>query len=207
MLKSLVIVPLATLLLASASWADTQWADYGRPGWYFGAGAGAGIDFLSEAVQDETGGNVDLSIGGSFNARAGYRVTSWFAFELMYEGIYGTDVEVTGVSAFEQDLHTVAGNFKFLLPTSPSRVQPYLILGPGGQYGDFDGEGIFDGLDTTRWDFALRAAFGADTYITENWLINVELAPSVRFADYTDVPSQVTDNVTLTFGLGIQYRM
>jgi len=199
------VFSLAALLVAGTTQADDSSADYSRSGWYFGAGGGGGSDFLNDSVQDETGGNVDLSVGPSANARVGYRATSWFAFEIMYEGIYDTNVEVVGVDAATQNLHTVAGNFKFLLPTW--RFQPYIMAGPGGQYGDFDGKGIFDGLDTTRWDFVVRTALGLDCYITENWLINFEVAPSVRFADYTDVPSQVTDNVTLTYGLGFQYRM
>jgi hypothetical protein len=204
MLKSLIVIPIAALLMASTSWAEDPKADYGRRGWYGGVGGGAGIDFLTDAVQDETGGTVDLSVGSSFNARGGYRVASWFAFEAMYEGVYGTTVEVSGVDAADQDTHSIVGNFKFILPTW--RVQPYFMLGPGAQYGKFNGKGPFDPLDTERWDFVLRTAIGIDMYITEHWLIDLELAPSVRFADYTDVPSQLTDNVTLTFGLGVQYR-
>lgn len=52
----------------------------------------------------------------------------------------------------------------------------------------------------------LRTAIGLDGYITENWLLNLELAPSIRFADYSNIPSETTDNVTLTVGVGVQYR-
>ena len=61
-------------------------------------------------------------------------------------------------------------------------------------------------LLTSRWDFTLRVGVGLDAYITENWLINVELAPSIRFADYRDIPRETTDNVTLTVSGGIPYR-
>ena len=206
MSKSLIVVPITALLMASASWAVEPAADYSRPGWYLGVGAGGGVDFLSDAVQDATGGVVDLSVGGSFNARGGYRVTSWFAFEVMYEGVYRTEAEVSvmgtkSVSSFS--IHSFVSNLKFIAPIW--RVQPYFMLGPGAQYGVFNGKGPLDGLDLTRWDFMLRAAFGIDAYITENWLVNLELAPSIRFADYVR-PSETTDNVTLTLGLGVQYR-
>ena len=77
-----------------------------------------GVDFLSDAIQEETGGLVVLSVGGSFNARGGYRVTSWFAFEMMYEGVYGTEAEILGMtSASIFNSHSLVGNFKFILPT------------------------------------------------------------------------------------------
>ncbi len=38
------------------------------------------------------------------------------------------------------------------------------------------------------------------------WVINVEIAPSIRFADYSNIPSEMTDNFSLTVGLGLQYR-
>jgi hypothetical protein len=203
--RRLALIPIALSLIATTSWAEKPAPSYSRPGWYVGVGAGGGVDFLSEAVQDATGGFVDLSVGGSFNARGGYRVTSWFAFEVMYEGVYGTEAEILGMkSASSFSTHGFVGNFKFIAPIW--RVHPYFMLGPGAQYGIFDGKGPFSGLDLTRWDFMLRTAFGIDAYITENWLVNLELAPSIRFADYGDIPSEVTDNVTLTFGAGVQYR-
>jgi hypothetical protein len=204
MSKSLLAISIVTLLTAGTSWAEGSAPDYSRPGWYVGVGAGGGVDFLSDAVQNATGGVVDLSVGGSFNARGGYRATSWFAFEIMYEGVYGTDVRVSGSNAADFSTHSFVANFKLILPTW--RVHPYIMLGPGAQYGIFNGKGPFDNLDLRRWDFTLRFAIGIDAYITENWLVNLELAPSVRFADYGDIPSEVTDNVTLTFGAGVQYR-
>jgi hypothetical protein len=61
-------------------------------------------------------------------------------------------------------------------------------------------------LDTDRWDLLLRFGLGIDAYITEHCLLNAELAPSVRFADYGNIPSTSTDHVSLTFTGGIQYR-
>jgi opacity protein-like surface antigen len=202
MSKSLIVVPIAALLLASTSWAEP---DFGRPGWYVGVGGGAAFGFLDEAIRDYTNGVVDTSNAGSFNARGGYRVASWFAFELMYEGAYGFETEVLGRKAAETNAHGVIGNLKFIVPTW--RIHPYIMVGPGGQYANFDGKGLlFDQLDTTRWDFMLRLALGVDGYITENWLVNLEIAPAIRFADYAHVPTEITDTIGMTVGLGVQYR-
>ena len=122
----------------------------------------------------------------------------------MYEGVYGTEAEISGTKrAASLSTHSLLGNFKFIAPTW--RVHPYFMLGLGAQYGIFNGKGPFDGLDLTRWDLVLRTAFGIDAYITENWLVNLELAPSIRFAEYIRA-TETTDNVMLTLGLGVQYR-
>jgi hypothetical protein len=76
--------------------------------------------------------------------------------------------------------------------------------GLGAQYGDADF--ILDPLDTSRWDPVLRFGLGIDGYITENWLVNVEIAPGIRFKDWNDLGGQATDNVTLTLSAGVEYR-
>ena len=204
MSKSLIVIPIAALLMASTSWGEKPAPDYSRPGWYLGAGGGTGIAFLDSAIQDQTGGTVELNVGGSFNARGGYRVTSWLAVEALYEGVYNSNIDISGMkTAAERTTHSFVGNLKLILPIR--RVHPYFSIGPGAQYGEFNGHGPFEGLDTTRWDFLLRAGFGIDAYITENWLVNLELAPSMRFNEYV-VLNKTTDNVLLTIGLGVQYR-
>jgi opacity protein-like surface antigen len=198
--KSLVVIPIAALLMASASSAQDSKPDFGRPGWYLGVGAGGAWDILASAIEDATVGAVELSPTGSFNARGGYRATSWFAFELMYEGIYNLPADLFGDNASNSTTHSFLGNFKFIVPTW--RIQPYLMVGPGGQLSEFR----LGGKDTSNFDFALRLALGIDGYITEHWLINVEVAPSAGFVDWGDIPSEATDNVMVTFGLGLQYR-
>jgi opacity protein-like surface antigen len=198
--KSLVVIPIAALLMASASSAQDSKPDFGRPGWYLGVGAGGAWDILESAIQDATLGAVEISPTGSFNARGGYRAASWFAFELMYEGIYNLPADFLGENVSNSTMHSFLANFKFIVPTW--RIQPYLMVGPGGQLSEIR----LGGEDTSRFDFALRFALGIDGYITEHWLINAEVAPSVSFADWSDIPSEDTDNATVTFGLGLQYR-
>ena len=97
------LLAVAGLAIASASSAENSKPDYARSGWYLGVGGGPAFDFLDDAVQDKTAGVVEFTAGGTFNARAGYRATSWFAVELMYEGVYGLGTEVLGVELGKTD--------------------------------------------------------------------------------------------------------
>jgi opacity protein-like surface antigen len=172
-----------------------------------GAGVGGGWDFLESAIDEATSGAVDIGGAVSFNARGGYRFASWFAFEAMYEGIYGMRTDIAGFPSGDLTTHSLVGNFKFFLPFW--RVQPYFSIGPGAQYAEYDSFGpIFELLvpDENRWDFVMRFGLGIDAYINENWLVNLEIAPAVRLADYGTIPSEITDNVSMTFGAGVQYR-
>jgi serine/threonine protein kinase len=108
-----------------------------------------------------------------------------------------------GVKILDFNTHSVLGNLKFIAPIW--LIHPYFALGFGAQYGDADFE-IFDNLDTSRWDPMMRFGLGLDTYVTENWLVNVEIAPGIRFKDWNDLGGQATDNVTLTLSFGVQYR-
>ena len=117
--------------------------------------------------------------------------------------------EVFGVEVGETTLHSLVANLKFIAPIW--RTHPYVAIGAGAQQGTFDGTGNvgpidLDDFDTSRWDVTIRIGVGLDAYITENWLVNVEVAPSIRFADYSNIPRETTDNVTLTVSGGIQYR-
>ena len=90
---------IALVLIMSMVFAGPAAAgDWGRSGWYAGAGGGVGWDFLEEAIEDgvnkKCGDNcIDVGSGGTFNLRGGYRVTSWFAVEGMYEGVYGVSAK------------------------------------------------------------------------------------------------------------------
>ncbi|MBW2697406.1 MAG: outer membrane beta-barrel protein [Deltaproteobacteria bacterium] len=194
---------IAVILCASVIATEAVADDFDRRGWYVGVGAGAGWDFLSEFIEEETGGIVALRPTGSFNARAGYRVFSWLAFEGMYEGVYGLTTEILGVEVGRYSFNSLLFNVKLIVPIW--RLQPYFILGAGGQQGSFDGNGILDGFDASRWDPVVRTGFGLDAYVTKHWIVNVELTPSIRFTDWID-PSVSTDNVTLTLSGGVQYR-
>ena len=194
---SLALALFSLAALATPAAAD----DFDRPGWFVGAGGGLAVDFLEKAISDATGGLVEITPGGSVNVRGGYRVLSWLAFEGMYEGHYGLTTEIAGIDAGSLTNHSLLFNTKFIVPTW--RIQPYLGLGVGAQQ-----HSIEDAVpgDPARWDFMFRAGFGIDTYITKHWVANLELAPAVSVRTYSRIPSRPTDNVTLTFSGGIQYR-
>jgi opacity protein-like surface antigen len=191
---------LVGLLFASPAAAE----DWGRRGWYAGLGAGTGSDFLDSVFEEATMGVVTVGTTGSFNARGGYRLLSWLALEAMYEGVYGIPISVAGTNAASFDTHSFLANGRLILPIG--RFHPYFILGLGAQYGVFDGRGSLAGADLSRWDLGIRTGLGLDAYVTRNWLLNVELAPTIRVTDYGNIGSQITDNVSLTFSVGAQYR-
>ena len=203
------LVTLFTVLLASptvlrASPAEAD--DFDRRGWFVGVGGGVATDFLSDLIVENTAGLVEFTNTGTFNFRAGYRLLSWLALEGMYEGAYGYKTEVAGFELASTDTHSLLGNIKLIAPVW--RFQPYFLLGVGAQYGDWDSDLPLELVlpDIQRWDLVLRPALGLDSYVTKNWLLNLELAPSVRFRDYGEIPSAATDNVSLTFSVGVQYR-
>jgi hypothetical protein len=195
-----ILALLFLTLLANASTAG----EFDRHGWYVGAGGGGAVNVFDAYVKNRTNGVVETQSAGTFNLRGGYRVWSWLALEGMYEGAYGYDVGIRGTRLADLTTHSLLGSAKLFIPTW--RLQPYLMLGIGAQYGDFSGTVILDRFDTERWDFMIRVGLGLDVYLTRHWLVNVEFAPSVRFASYTRIPSESTDNVSVTLSGGIQYR-
>jgi hypothetical protein len=203
----IVVAVLGAFLISSPVMAEkSSWKKFNQPGPYVAVGFGGAFDFLEDIIEEEWPSELpglDIESGWSANVRAGYRVASWIGFEAMYEGMYDLDMVVTGVgTAYSFESHSFFGNLKLIIPLW--RVQPYFLFGLGAQYGKIEGPvGI---LATKRWDFVIRPAFGLDVSVTENWVLFAELGLPVRFADWTDIPSQLTDNVSLTAGGGLQYR-
>ena len=64
--------------------------------------------------------------------------------------------------------------------------------------------GAGNGKDST-WSFLGRPSFGIDWIVTDNVVLNVELAGSLP-ADHYDGIGSSLDLFYLTFGGGIQYR-
>jgi hypothetical protein len=111
---------------------------------------------------------------------------------------------LTGSEIANTNFHSLLANLKFILPIK--RFQPYIAIGGGAQHGEVAGRGVLAGPKVSGWDPVIRLALGLDLYLTEHWLLNSELAPSVRLTDWGDIPSELTDNVTLTLSFGAQYR-
>jgi opacity protein-like surface antigen len=198
------VIAVVVSFAISASAADdalfgkTTWS---RPGLYVGGGFGVAWDFLEDPIENVIP-ELDIQTGWSANARAGIRATSWFAFEALYEGQYNIKAELDGIEFANSTNHALLANFKFILPSW--RLHPYIGIGLGAQYGSF--RYALSPLNLSRWDFALRPSLGLDSYITRNWLVNLEVAPTIRFRDWGVIPSAATDNITLTVSAGLQYR-
>lgn len=190
---------LSTVVFSGAALAG----DYSRPGWYFGVGAGGASDFLDSAIEDAIGKDlIDVGSTGTFNARAGYRLYSWLALEAFYEGVYGLDIRVLDEKIASLTLHSLLANAKLILPIK--RFQPYIPLGIGFQSGSF--EDVADLFDTSLTDFHFRTGVGLDFYLTEHWLLNGEIGAGVRVSAFSEIGSEPTDNVTMTYSVGVQYR-
>lgn len=191
---------ISALLLAAPAMAE-RGKSFNEPGPYASVGFGAAFDFLEDIIEEEFP-IADIETGWSANARVGYRTFSWLSFELLYEGMYALDFTLDGAHVGRTTTHGLYGAFKLVAPIW--RFQPYFSFGLGAQFGKWEGAvGI---LDASRWDFAIRPAIGLDVALTENWALFTELGLPVRFADWGDIPSEITDNVTLSVGGGIQYR-
>ena len=211
LIRIAVLCSTVTLFATSAHAVQPDELDYGRPGWYAGFGFGAASNFFKDEIEELPGipGVVEVKTGWSANVRGGYRLTSWFALEAMYEGGYDLNVAALGRDVLQLQWHSFLGNFKLIAPIW--RLQPYVMLGLGGQYHiakigpTFQGPPI-NANSVKRWDFVIRPAVGIDMYITENWVLDVEIGIPISLADYSQIPKEYTDNWTITVGAGIQYR-
>jgi opacity protein-like surface antigen len=194
---------------------------FGHTGFYFGVGGGAGIELFEGAIEDvaEDAG-VDVSVDQTWvvNARAGYRLASWVALELMYEymdsfrievdsvDVGGTPVPV-GTTLADYSTHTGTLNLKLIVPTW--RIQPYLLLGAGGQYFDLDASPLVQGTELdfgdSGWAFAGRPGLGVDLYLTKHILLNAEVSGVLSTSSPDTVPD-IGDLFYLSAGGGLQYR-
>lgn len=215
----------SVLLLPAAALAVGDEKDFARRGWYLGVGGAYAADFFEDEIEKaaaKEGVHISLSDTGGVNARAGYRLFSWFALEGMYEWMdnfkteidaieVGADADVKkipiGSTLADYTTHTFSLNVKFLLPTW--RIHPYLYLGIGGQYWDMKAPAVVQeaGFDFTEsgWSFAGRPGFGVDAYITENILVNVEVSGVLATSNPSTIPD-IGDLFYLTAGAGLQYR-
>jgi len=217
-LAALAIVLLTAPALAAA---DDSEDGFSRPGWYAGLGVAGQIYFLKDLVEEDSQGLLTVTDTVGLNARAGYRLASWFALEADFEWAPGFELEATqtadlgvidptlptiteGSSILTLTGYTLTANAKFLLPIW--RFQPYLLLGLGGSIVDV--EGHFGLSDTTRGAVAGRLAVGGDFYITKNLLAFVEFEALLTTLDLGDVTS--SDSISLLYYIspqaGLQWR-
>lgn len=199
----LTIVLLAFTFTAGIASAENGRSDYfNRNGWYLGLNGIYAHGFFEDEIEDAVGGTLDLDGSAGLNVRAGYRVTSWFAAELLYEWVDGFRGDLGSVSDFiDLSTHSVVPNFKLIAPWC--RIQPYVGIGLGAQKSHAKLKGF---SNDSQWAFLTRPAFGIDWILTDHIVLNTELAGSLAFADIDNIGGSNTNIFALTIGGGVQYR-
>lgn len=177
---------------------------FGRRGFYVGVNFAYGFgNFYEDAIADEVPFSLTVNDAAGLNARVGYRLLSFLAFEAHYEWMNDFELRAGGQSILDQTTHTVTGNLKFLLPLW--RFQPYLLLGVGGQYYDINDK-LIGLLDDDDWVFAARPALGFDIYITRHFVFNVEGAGVIALSDLSAQLSSVDTLPYVSISGGLQWR-
>jgi opacity protein-like surface antigen len=194
---------------------------FGHTGFYLGVGGAAGLELFEDALEDianDEGVNLSVDQSWAINARAGYRLASWVALELMYEYLDSFQIDVdsvdvggppipVGTTLADYSTHTGTLNLKLIVPTW--RIQPYLLLGAGGQYFDLEASPLVQGTELdfgdSGWAFAGRPGLGIDLYLTKHILLNAE-ASGVLSTSSPDTVPDIGDLFYLSVGGGLQYR-
>jgi hypothetical protein len=202
---------------------------FDRPGFYLGAGGtyqfNAFNSRIEDVIQDEVddalpGANssFDLDESGGANALVGYRLASWFAFELQYEwvdeyeinGSTDVPVPVTG-NLYSIEGHTLTANTKWIIPFW--RIQPYFLIGGGMAVSDVSQGKLAAAFAALGGDInagthvkpAARAGVGVDLYLTQHILLNVQGSAVLTTLKNPDI-DDVDDLNYMSFIAGLQYR-
>lgn len=173
------------LILAGVQAYGQDSPQYARPGVYIGAGGAYAIEDFNS--------NLNWGNAPGFNGRLGYRFHPHVAVEAMIERM----------DAFEPKGFNNTVKFKTWTGTLNTKVfaltgrfQPYGLVGIGAMRVDRHYSGWSNSHDT---DLAYRVGVGLDSYLTENWLVNVEVS-NVN-------PTGDVDGTTYySLGGGIQFR-
>ena len=170
--------------------------DYSRSGFYIGIGG-------LYAIEDfDNTGPLEFDNGPGVNFRLGYRFHPNIAVEAMGERVDAFDLNLSrsgflGSGKAEINTWTGTVNAKFFALTE--RFQPYGLLGIGAMRAEAKAKGPGGSAKTDDTDLAFRFGGGVDSYITENWLINLEVS-------YVRPTGDVDDINYYSLGGGIQYR-
>ena len=128
--------------------------DYGRSGYYLGAGFGFGF----EQFDGTSGLHIHTGIG--FDGWAGYRITPNFASELQLEYMDRFNASVGGVD-IDANVLAFTGNLKAYLLTG--WVQPFAVVGIGVLRAELEAFGA----SVSDTDFAARFGGGIDFYSSQ----------------------------------------
>ena len=169
----------ALACLVSAGAAQAQAPDYGRAGFYIGGGFSYATALYEGEIEDAlpSGFQVDIDDNFGANARAGFRISSFFALELQYDWIDTYDITVTNADVSGQsaiDVQTLTANVKLYLPIQ--RFHPYMLAGIGYQRYQIETSSSPETVRFESDDYVLagRLGLGFDVYLTEHVLFYAE---------------------------------
>jgi opacity protein-like surface antigen len=183
-MKTALAISAALLLLAGPALADDdEEPDFGRGGFYLGAGGTAGIENL------DVPGTADSSFG--VHGRIGYRSAEMLAEEIQFEWQNGFDLSRGG----EVDAWALTLNLRWYLTTG--RIQPFLVTGVGAARIKCDP--CRDSRDVALLG---RLGGGVDFYITESIGVTFD-ATYLLPAENNFTPHDVQ---WVSLGLGMLYR-
>jgi opacity protein-like surface antigen len=194
MTTALAAIAACLLIAPQASAEEEEQEGYARSGFY----VGAGVIGASYVQLDEIDNDLDPDEAAGFKLFGGYRATPILAFEVQFEMLPESDVDLDGVGKIgEMEMLAATGNMKVFMWTG--RIQPFALLGLGFVRADFnDSAGL--GLGGTETDFGFRFGGGLDFYITEKIAVYAG-------ADYL-LPAgpDLEDFDYVSYGGGVQYR-
>ncbi len=183
--RNLFFTMVISFALLSPVFAEDS-TTYSRPGFYAGIGGLYAIEDF-----DNTSG-FEFENGPGFNFRLGYRMHPNMAVEAMGERVDAFDLK--GFSGVEINTWVDTLNGKNFALTE--RFQPYGLLGIGAMRAEAKVSG-FGSVDDT--DLVFRYGVGIDSYLTDTWVVNLEIS-------YVRPTGDVDDINYISLGGGIQYR-
>ena len=198
----------AAILLVVGLGAQVARADdegFGRSGPYLAVGASRALNLFEQYLDSEPLlSDIQVDDTWGVNARAGYRLTSWFALEGEYEWLDGLDAHIGSIGS-RIGVQTATANFRLIAPLG--RFQPYFLGGAGAVFLNASGD---LGLEVANTAFAGRVGLGIDVYLTKSIFLNAGAEAMLTNArvSLTTPFGSVSENGlgTLTFQAGFGYR-
>ncbi len=180
--------------------------DYSRTGVYVGVGGQLAIEDWGFG----TGFGLNPGYGGQL--LLGHRTLDWIAAEIEIDYTHFETNELFGTATIDFDLvsYTISAKAFPLEAIGPDsrqsgRLQPYLKAGLGGMHVDADLNVRGGGDDSNSGDgFALRFGGGLDAYVTQQFLLYLDLSYVVPFGD--DLRHKSDSFSTFLVGIGLGYR-
>ncbi|HTO08828.1 MAG TPA: porin family protein [Myxococcota bacterium] len=169
-MKTRVAAALLVCLVSLVTRTARADGEFARSGAYIGVGASRSLNLVEDFLADDPVlKHIDASDNWGVNARAGYRLTSWFALEAEYEWLDDFNVRFGGIDLGTIGAQSATANLKLIGPFG--RFQPYFLLGAGAIWVSVHDR--FGAIDVTSPAFAGRVGIGMDVFLTQSFYLNV----------------------------------